>query len=499
MSVLDIIKKNFNDSQLGDAVNSLPSDKRTTEEKMKDMIASNPNTPASLTQPMSSPVAPVASPVSPAPLPGLGAPVGPAPASVSTPAQPQAMPQGNWAIKANPSQAAAASNPYAAGMQAARQVAAVMPQAGVGMQMGANQNIAQAQEKGFGEQAQALGEQGKALEESNARLQEVQKQRETAQKEFDTKYDEALKDLKGTQIDSGRLWKNASTGQKVLTGIGLALSAFGGPEAVARTNNIINQAIDRDIEDQKMNYAKKKEGVQEMSGVYNRMLQRFGDKEKAELATRATYIDLTKTKIDQIAARTNSATAKENAKLLNGQLQEKKDAIVGQLGLALGQTAQNAPKKYNEVLPDNYSPKNEDEMKRYIPGVGLATDPEAAKGVREDVNNFNRFNDSLSRLIELRKQYGSETLPTKAKGEMEMLHGKLVLAMKDMAKLGVMSDTDFKLLNNIVANPTSYGPNVLSNLEALKGRSIGEFQKSLGTRLMNPIQSLPAKLQRGTF
>lgn len=424
---------------------------------------------------------------------------GPSPASQPTAPEVNTStpPPGRWAAAAGIQ--TPASNPYADSFKAANQVASMMPSTGTNMQMSASKERGDAQAQGFLDQEKALGEQGKALDESQERIKGIQAEKEVAQKKFDAEYEEATKDLKDTKIDSERLWKNKSTGNKILTGIGLALSAFGGPEAVARTNQIIQSAVDKDIEEQKANYGIKKEGVQNMNTVFARMMDRYGDKEKAELATRAYYNEKLSNQVAQIGARSGSATVKANEKAYQGQLQSQKDGIVGQLGLTLAQSAASKTPKFGDPIVDNYDPKNEDERKRYVPGVGLATDPEAAKSLRDSAATFANFNGGVSKLIDMREKYGSETMPTEAKGVMKQIYAELLLDKKSMAKLGVMSESDLEMLQSIVADPTSFNPATLARLKALKADGIGKFQRGINPYLMNPVQSLGMKLKSGQF
>jgi hypothetical protein len=431
------------------------------------------------------------------PLPGLGGAPAPERSNASINPEPSQVPAGRWAQKAGAQ--ASSSNPYIDSMKEAGQIVSSLPSTGVNMQMSANKNIGDAQSQSFSDQEKVYADQEARLASSQEKLNAIQKEKQAAMDEHDKKYDEIANELKDTHIDSDRLWKNKSTGQKVLTGIGLALSAFGGPEAVARSNQIIQSAIDKDIEEQKANYGIKKQGLQDMNTVYARMMDKFNDKEKAELGMRALYIDQIKNKVDQIGARTNSKIVKENMNVLNGQLQSQKDSIVSQLGMTLASGAANAPKKYNESLPDNYTPKNEEELKRYVPGIGLATDSESAKSLKKGVEDFTTFNDSLARMIDLRKKFGSETLPTEAMGEMKQLYASLIVKKKDLAGLGVMSEQDFKLLKDMVADPAGYNPNTLSRLEKLKQEGVGQFQRKVAPNLMNPVQSLSDRFRTGKF
>lgn len=433
------------------------------------------------------------------PLHGLGGTTGPSPASVAQPQEvsPNRVPQGNWAQKAGV--AAPTSNPYADAFKAAGQVASYMPSGGVEMQKTATKNLGDIQAQGFADREGVYKEQEIANDESQARLKQVQAEKEAAQKEFDSKYDAAKKEVDGMEVDSDRFWKNASTGKKIMTGIGLALSAFGGPEAVARTNQIIQKSIDNDIEEQKAAYGMKKEGLKDMSNVYARMMDKYGDKEKAELATRALYNEKTQSKIQQIADRTNSKAAKENATNAIGQLQSQKDGIIAQLGVNLASTTANASKKYNELIPDDYTPQNEDERKRFIPGIGLATTEEAAKKVASDSEGFNIFNDNVGEMINLRKKYGAESLPSEAKGIMKQLASDALIAKKNNSGLGVMSDSDRALLEDIIADPTSLNPNTLARLQKLQQTTSGEFYRKLQPRMMNRVQSLGEKFRSGKF
>lgn len=482
----ETIGENYRKSQLGKAIASIPTDTRTPQEKIRAMVDENPNTPKLATESPVMLTGPEAQGPSPASIP-MDAPINPQLGTVQAK---------NWNL---PQASQPSANPYSVGFQQAGQIANMMPSGGLNLQAGAAKEIGQAQSTGFAEQSVAQQEHEKSLKESQDRQKQIQLEKEAAQKEFDTKYDEALADLKGTQIDSERLWKNKSTGSKILTGIGLALSAFGGPEAVARSNQIIQSAIDKDIEEQKANYGVKKEGLQGMSNVYARMMDKFGDKEKAEAATRSFYNDLTQNKLSQITASTNSKVALANADMLKGQFQSQKDQLVSQMGLALGQAAASKPLEYDQVISDKYTPKSDEEAKRYIPGIGLATDAESAKEIRTGVTNFNDFNGTLNKLVALREKYGSETLPSEAKSLMTQLRGQLKFAVKNIEKLGVLSESDTGMIDDVVADGSSFNPNTLARLKALQGSSLAKFSNSIKPRLMNPTQSLATKLKTGQF
>lgn len=483
---LEIIKKNLDKSQLGQAISNIPSDTRTPQERVRDSLSQNPYTPA--------PVAPEQTPLMLQPQ----APqeqIIPASMPMQKPVemQPNQRPPGSWYEKANPS--TQSLNPF----KQADQMLAGAPNSGDRQQMALNKDIGNIQSQGFDEQAKVNDEYLKNLDASEQNIKSIQKEREAAILENEKKIDESTKDLAGFKIDNERLWKNKSTGSKVLTALGLALSVLGGPEAVARTNQLIQGQIDRDIQDQKDEYGIKKEGVENQKGIYARLMDKYKDKEKAEIGTQLYYLNKAKAQNDSLVSRTGSALAKKNGELQSAQFQSKIDVLRTQLGLTIASSAAKNQVKADDIIPDNYTPRDDEERKRYVRGVGLATDSESAKGLRTDLANFNQFNDKITQLIKLRQDFGSETLPSETKGIMKQLATEALLAKKSSAKLGVMSDSDRALLEDIVADPTSFNPNTLGRMKALKDSTLSDFSRNVQPSLLNPVQSFGANLRKGSF
>src|SRR5690606_25487045 len=84
-------------------------------------------------------------------------------------------------------------------------------------------------------------------------------------------------------IDRGRLWKNMSTGRRILAAIGLGLSALGqarsrqgGPNPALQ---IILKAIEDDVADQRAAIAKKGAAVEQQRGLYKEFLGRLGNEQ----------------------------------------------------------------------------------------------------------------------------------------------------------------------------------------------------------------------------
>lgn len=120
-----------------------------------------------------------------------------------------------------------------------------------------------------------------------------------------TAYQRAVDEYGRTGIDPNRYWANASTGQKVLAGIGLLFGALGaGHDGVNKSVGIINQAIDRDIDAQKENLAVKGRTAEMRKGILGAMFAQFQDEDQALQATGEAYRKHAATLMDEMAART---------------------------------------------------------------------------------------------------------------------------------------------------------------------------------------------------
>lgn len=371
------------------------------------------------------------------------------------------------------------------------QIASAMPSTGLGMQISAAGKAGEIQAQAGQEQAKLFEQQARAMQDSQARLMAQQEEKEKYQREFDTKLDEVQKEDEG-KVDFNRYYKNQSTGNKILSGLSLALSVFGGAGSTAKVINMMDDAVNRDIEAQKFEYNQKKEKKGEkiklLNNSYARMMDKFGDSEKAEAALRALSIDNISNKLNALAAGTNSQLAKTQAENLQGVLRSKKDDIATQLGMSLGQAAATATPAVGQPISKTYTPKTDDERARFVKGIGLAATREDANKIKEGAENIDSFNRNVNRIIELRKKYGSETLPGKVKGEMEALSTELQMSLKKSLGLGVLNQSDYSILTNLVPDPTSLNPRVGELYDSLKNRTNMAFQDNVKYRILNPLQ-----------
>lgn len=125
---------------------------------------------------------------------------------------------------------------------------------------------------------------------------------------------------------------------------------------------------------------------------------------------------------------------------------------------------------------------------------GLARTPDDAKQLKEAAETKQSFDDKISELIDLRKKAGGGAiLDREAVARGKQLSKDLLLDYKTLAKLGVLSQSDFTILNAIIPDdPLQYRnpmeaaqgqDSILKNMEAFKADKEREFQNRLYTRL----------------
>jgi hypothetical protein len=201
---------------------------------------------------------------------------------------------------------------------------------------------------GYTEQANAAAMKGKAEAQgasAQAKLQNAAaKQLQDQQAQYAAKVADltqhiaaTTKDIEQGHINPEAYMESKDALNRVTTGIGLALGAFGSAKTGAPNYafQYLQSQIDRNIEAQKANLGNKKTLLE----AYN---QQFGDMNLAENMTRATNANILANQIAAAGNATNSQLAKANAQQMAGQLKQQYIPALIQQG-ALNQLKANAP------------------------------------------------------------------------------------------------------------------------------------------------------------
>lgn len=158
------------------------------------------------------------------------------------------------------------------------------------------------------------------------KIQAAQWNAEVQQKQWQDENKRFTDDVVNGHIDPNRYMNSQSTGQKILTTIGLILGGIGAGTtgqanpALAR----LNKLIDNDIAAQQAELGKKQ-------SLLNANYQKYGSMNNAIQMTRANALSAAKLAIEKAGAGSNNAIEQQRAKMAAGELQLKIDQTMGQM------------------------------------------------------------------------------------------------------------------------------------------------------------------------
>lgn len=181
--------------------------------------------------------------------------------------------------------------------------------------------------------ATAQAREDAALQSNAERQQELQ----ARQADFDA----SVKQLSQMSLDPDRFWASRSTPQKIGGLISIALGGFlqgahGGPNPGL---DIINTAIERDLEAQKFAYQAARDTAQAKQTAYSLALQKYGSSDAATAAARASALDAVEAQLRQQGAVYKGTDAGNRADMMAAQLADQKAQQIAQ-GIAFVPAAQ---------------------------------------------------------------------------------------------------------------------------------------------------------------
>ena len=178
----------------------------------------------------------------------------------------------------------------------------------------------------------SAGQAAQAYKQYNDQLAQMQTPQQIADN-YKEKDDELMQQFMSSKVDPNRLMNNASTGSKILAGIGIALAGAGGG---ASGKNValdsMNNAINHDIESQQTDQSNK-------MNLWKMNRERMQDDQHATLATQNQMLTAMQAKAAMAGSTATSAQARLQASQLVSQIEQQKAQNRMRLGL-LSQGAQ---------------------------------------------------------------------------------------------------------------------------------------------------------------
>lgn len=196
------------------------------------------------------------------------------------------------------------------------------------------------------------------------------------------------------------------------------------------------------------------------------------------------------------------------------QRQKMKDSILTkqyeESALPYEQTKKAQEFKYKETAKRQELERKRSEQ-TFIPSLNAhAQTPQDAKDIKDATQQKEKFDRQLGELINLRKTYGGEVANREAVARSKQLSKDLLLTYKNIAKLGVLSQSDENIINAIIpSDPLEFKPlealtgqdSIISNLEKFREDTNLDYQTRLKTRLApnqagQPSQADPLESKR---
>lgn len=362
-----------------------------------------------------------------------------------------------------------------------------------------------------------------AIREDAANAAMAQRAQEMQQRQAD--FDESSKALAKQSVDPGRYWANAGTGQKVAALISAALGGF--VQGIRGGNNVgldmINTAIERDIKAQEFAYQTTRDTVNAKQTAFSMAMQKYGNEDQARAAVRASALDVVSAQMAQQAALWKGTEAANRAAMAQAELQDRRTAQIQQ-GVAFTPARQVAvgarwqdprtgltydEKEAKGVVRDLDSREFEREKIGLntagdILKEGAKVDKTAQKDVRAETVTLPNgdtvrapsgdegkalramaasAHETHSLVAEAKKIRSDTTFRASPSGRarLEQIQADLLVAYKEQAKLGAMSESDFKLAEGATVDLLGFGPGVDTRLDAINEKSNRAIRNTVKT------------------
>lgn len=288
-------------------------------------------------------------------------------------------------------------------------------------------------------------------------------------------------------IDPSRKWNSMGTGNKIIAAISIALSGMGSKWTGGRNMalEVIDNAINRDIDAQKQNKSNK-------MSMYQKLIEQGKSDLEATTLLKSMYLGRTEAQMKLFASSNaglmNSANYLNTSAAIQGQQNELKTKYSR---MGLDQRLGNGTASFQELMTYG-SPE---QQKGIIPLAGSDKYLKVADDNKKDVQNSISAFKNISYKIDRLNQLGASALVSKDKREeakqtISALTGDL-LKSNDMTRL---SPQTIKLLEEQISDPTKFLNWVADNpAEAntrLKKILLNDLVNDLQGKVLNP-QALP--------
>lgn len=303
-------------------------------------------------------------------------------------------------------------------------------------------------------------------------------------------------DVGNGHVDPQKFIKGMSTGNKILTAIGLVVGGMG--SGLTHQPNLASDYLDKqisnDIDAQKTNIENKK-------SLFSYNLAQTGDLLKAQEMTKMQIMDLTSMQLKRVAAASQDPINRAALLTTSGNLDEKAAELQNQI--AMRHLLVNASQQAGSGNEAAFQQKTavlramgqkeaaENLEKKHVPGVGNAS-RDAPADVVKQIAAQQDLHEKLTDLAHFAEQNSGSLNPS----VVNQGHAKMLLAQNAMRlgqDMGVVKASEVELMNKMLGDPTQF----LNKYRSLKGyqevmrdnlNSLNNIKKSYGLPITQQAQ-----------
>lgn len=343
-----------------------------------------------------------------------------------------------------------------------------------------------------GEGRAELGEERERISEDfdkrRAAVEEVNKQRE---RDLFEQQQALQEDIADDEIDSGRLWRNKSTGKKIALALGAFFSGFvrrgRGQSPILQQ---IQDEIDRDIQQQRELFASKRVASNKLDNLYAQARRRgLDDLAAVEVARGAA--------MGRVESQLRSMSDRAQSEAQSAALARKADEFALRREENLQQSILSTATKVQTRTQRSRAPV----LALGADGVGefpglTRTGERTAPLSKKELSDLGKASGTLPKLlssldtmIRIREEFGSERLNQEARGAYDTAKFSAKGALAIVGETGVLREADEKRMNKLMPDITTLTARqfvgqdpVLARLKATREQFIREADASLRGR-----------------
>jgi len=303
-------------------------------------------------------------------------------------------------------------------------------------------------------------------------------------------------EYRAVEIEPNRIFKNASTGAKILAALSVGLGAYAASMTGGKNYalEIIDGAIADDIESQKLELKQKGAAIDDKRNLMNDLIKRGMSEAEAEEASRLMLYEKVQRTLKQRLLDIKDERLKENAKDLDEQLALKnaetkarllqktltrqetvsttKQLPTVALKAKLAAIQERVKQKVKREIDQELGLPQKEKDARTVEGyLGLAPTPKAAEKMRAAERGTNSLIKQIDGLIAYREKYGRELFDAEVSKTGKGMGTAVAMELKSPAffNLGVLTGPDLELIDSFISrDPTAWGFGVESMYEQAK-------------------------------